>query len=48
LLEFGGRISGFGRVLRTCNICDSRSKTNSHSGRYGVALEFCRPLTLCT
>jgi hypothetical protein len=26
LLEFGGRISGFGRVLRTCNIFDSRSK----------------------
>ncbi|MGA1979706.1 MAG: PilZ domain-containing protein [Sedimentisphaerales bacterium] len=38
LLEFGGRISGFGRVLRTC----------LHSGRYGVALEFCRSPKLCT
>ena len=38
LLEFGGRISGFGRVLRTC----------SHSGKYGVALEFCRSPKLCT
>jgi len=47
LLEFGGRISGFGRVLRTCSICDSHANTNSHSGRYGVALEFYRPPKLC-
>jgi len=38
LLEFGGRISGFGRVLRTC----------SHRGKHGVALEFYRPPKLCT
>lgn len=41
LLEFGGRISGFGRVLRV-------GDTKLHSGKYGIALEFCRPLKLCT
>jgi len=48
LLEFGGRISGFGKVLRTCNICDSSKNTNLRSDKYGVALEFCRPLKLGT
>jgi hypothetical protein len=38
LLEFGGKISGFGRVLRTC--CQFEV--------YGVALEFCRSPKLCT
>ena len=33
LLEFGGKIAGFAKVLRT----------DSASGKYGVALEFCRP-----
>jgi len=33
LLEFGGKIAGFARVLRT----------DSASGKYGVALQFCRP-----
>ena len=33
LLEFGGKIAGFARVLRT----------DSDSGRHGVALQFCRP-----
>jgi hypothetical protein len=32
LLEFGGKIAGFAKVLRTDSI----------SGRYGVALQFCR------
>jgi hypothetical protein len=48
LLEFGGRISGFGRVSRTCSICDSRTDNNLRSDRYGVALEFCRSPRLCT
>jgi hypothetical protein len=48
LLEFGGRISGFGRVLRACSICDSRTDNNLRSDRYGVALEFCRSPKLCT
>ena len=37
LLEFGGKIAGFAKVLRT----------DSASGSHGVALEFCRPLKLC-
>jgi len=37
LLEFGGKIAGFAKVLRTDSAC----------GRYGVALEFCRPPKLC-
>jgi hypothetical protein len=45
LLEFGGRISGFGKVLRTYN---TRTSSNLPSGRYGVALEFCRSPKLCT
>lgn len=40
LLEFGGRISGLGRVLRTHNISDLPT------GRYGVAVEFCQTLKL--
>ena len=39
LLEFGGRISGFGRVLR--------AGAKPESDKYGVALEFCRPPKLC-
>jgi hypothetical protein len=37
LLEFGGKIAGFAKVLRT----------DSTSGRYSVALQFCRPPKLC-
>jgi len=37
LLEFGGKIAGFAKVLRA----------DSVSGRYGVALQFCRPPKLC-
>ncbi len=37
LLEFGGKIAGFAKVLRTVLA----------SGRYGVALQFCRPPKLC-
>ncbi|MHC4325782.1 MAG: PilZ domain-containing protein, partial [Planctomycetota bacterium] len=37
LLEFGGELAGFAKVLRT----------NSTSGRYCVALQFCRPPKLC-
>ena len=37
LLEFGGKIAGFAKVLRT----------DSASGGYGVALQFCRPPKLC-
>jgi hypothetical protein len=37
LLEFGGKLAGFAKVLRS----------NSTSDRYGVALQFCRPPKLC-
>jgi hypothetical protein len=33
LLEFGGKIAGFAKVLRTDSIADG----------FGVALQFCRP-----
>lgn len=36
LLEFGGKISGFAKVMRSDSVSD----------RHGVALEFCRPLKL--
>lgn len=39
LLELGGRISGFGRILRT--------NAKLQSGKYGVAVEFCRSPKLC-
>lgn len=48
LLEFGGRISGFAKVLRTNSICDFHKDSNLSSGRYGVALEFCQAPKLST
>jgi hypothetical protein len=47
LLEFGGKIAGFAKVLRTENICDSATGTDLSSGRYGIALQFCCPPKLC-
>jgi len=47
LLEFGGKIAGFAKVLRVRNVTDSAVGTGSSSGVYGVALEFCRPPKLC-
>ena len=38
LLEFGGKLAGFAKVLRT----------DSASGKHGVAIEFCRPPKLST
>lgn len=37
LLEFGGKIAGFAKVLRT----------DSAAGRFGVALQFCHAPKLC-
>lgn len=48
LLEFGGRISGFARVLRTNTIRESSPGVNLSSDGYGVALEFCRSPKLDT
>jgi len=42
LLEFGGSISGFAKVLRTYSICECTSPA-----RYGVALEFCQSPKFC-
>ena len=47
LLEFGGKISGFARILRTDDIRDLTLNGNASSERYGVAIEFCRPPRLC-
>ncbi len=47
LLEFGGRISGFARVLRTDNIYEAARGTDLTFGKYGVALQFCRSPKLC-
>lgn len=44
LLEFGGRLSGFARVLRTHEI---PADTNLASGKRGVAVQFCRAPKLC-
>ena len=46
LLEFGGSISGLGKVLRTHTISGSHTDTELPSVRSGVALEFCQPLKL--
>ena len=46
LLEFGGSISGLGKILRTHTISGSRTDTELPSVRSGVALEFCQPLKL--
>lgn len=48
LLEFGGTISGIGKVLRTRSICDSLTDDDSHSDKYGVAIEFCKSPKLST
>ena len=47
LLEFGGKIAGFARVLRADNIGGSLNDPDSSLKRYGVALQFCRPVKLC-
>jgi hypothetical protein len=43
-LEFGGRISGLGKVMRICRINDSSDDNTSDNEQYGVVLEFSRPL----
>jgi len=48
LLEFGGRISGLGKVLRIRDISDSHTVADLPADRYGVAVEFSRPLRLRT
>jgi hypothetical protein len=44
LLQFGGSISGLGKVLRTHTISSHQKDTENSSVRSGIALEFCQPL----
>ena len=48
LLELGGRISGFARVLRTSQLSQAQERQGEELPRYGVAAEFCSPLKLST
>jgi len=41
-LEFGGRISALGKVVRIYDINSHHEQKNRHCERYGVAMEFCR------
>jgi hypothetical protein len=43
VLESGGTISSFARVLRTHKTQDSDTSTGFSSSKYSVALEFCQP-----
>jgi hypothetical protein len=45
ILEFGGRISGFARILRTSGI--SGTEADLSSGKFGIAAQFCRSPKLC-
>jgi hypothetical protein len=53
LLEYGGRISGFARVLRADEIGSAKSeparlrRVGLSSTRCGVAAEFCHPVRFC-
>jgi hypothetical protein len=47
VLEFGGRMAGFARVLRAQSTADSLAGEGSSCGRHGVAVQFCRPPRLC-
>ena len=46
LLEFGGSMSGLGRILRIHTVSVSRKNTDLSSVGSGVALEFCQPFKL--
>ena len=47
LLDIGGKFTGFVKVLRMDKIVDSEKVENLSFSRYGVAVEFCKPLRLC-
>ena len=47
LLESGGKVGGLARVLRVGEIIKTQKADNLSSNKYGVAVEFCRPLRLC-
>lgn len=43
VLEFGGKLAGYARVLRAQSIANSLTGERSSGARYGVAVQFCRP-----
>jgi hypothetical protein len=47
LLEFGGKMAGFAKVLRADPIFNSRAGDDSSGYDHGIALQFCRPPKLC-
>jgi len=47
ILEFGGRISGLAKVLRTENMQALGSKSGATSSGQRVAVQFCHRPTLC-
>jgi len=46
VLESGGKITAFVKVLRTQKLIDSSSQKDEVSGRFAVAAQFCQPPTL--
>lgn len=47
VLEFGGKLAGFAKIVRAEPIRDNGVGADSAGGKWGVAAEFCRPLRLC-
>lgn len=47
LLEFGGRISSFARVVRTSRLPDHVAQPACSANKSSVAVQFCRCPTLC-
>jgi hypothetical protein len=47
VLEFGGKLAGFAKILRTEVLRDDAVAADSAGGKWGVAAEFCRSLRLC-
>jgi hypothetical protein len=47
LLEFGGKIAAFAKVLRADNIGGDIAGGGSTGNKYGVALRFCDRPKLC-
>ena len=43
VLEFGGKMAGFARVLRTWDAGDTLTAQKSSRTKPGVAVQFCRP-----
>ncbi|MFH1616077.1 MAG: PilZ domain-containing protein [Planctomycetota bacterium] len=42
LLEYGGRVSSFAKILRVAPSCHLFAGNDQNTQRYGVAMRFCR------